>query len=66
MEIVVNGEARAVAQGMTVADLVRSLSLDQGPCAVEVNQTLVRKAEHATWNLRPDDRVEIVTLVGGG
>jgi sulfur carrier protein len=34
--------------------------------AVEVNRRLVRRAEHASTRLAEGDRVEVVTLVGGG
>jgi len=34
--------------------------------AVEVNRTLVRRADHAACALQPGDHVEVVTLVGGG
>jgi len=34
--------------------------------AVELNGTVVRKADWPEITLRPDDRVEIVHFVGGG
>jgi sulfur carrier protein len=49
-----------------VAALLASLGLDKAPCAVEVNARLVRKSEHPTHALAAGDRVEVVTLVGGG
>ena len=66
MRLTVNGEAKDCPGVATVADLVRALGLERAPCAVEVNATLVPKAKHAAHALRDDDRVEIVTLVGGG
>ena len=66
MRIVVNGEERQLHDRPTVADLVQSLGLAGAPCAVEVNKRLVPKREHASTALAENDRVEIVTLVGGG
>jgi len=66
MTIRLNGAPREVGDGITVADLVRSLGLEGRPVAVEVNRTLVTRAAHGTTTLNPDDRVEVVTLVGGG
>ena len=66
MRLTVNGEAKDCPGVATVADLVRSLGLERSPCAVEVNARLVPKARHAAHELHADDRVEIVTLVGGG
>lgn len=66
MTIIVNGEQRPIEQGTTVAQLVRELGLDGKPCAAEVNRELVPKREHASRTLADGDRVELVTLVGGG
>lgn len=66
MTIVVNGETRTVADRTTIADLLRELKLAQAACAVEVNRDLVPKAKHADRPISEGDRIEIVTLVGGG
>jgi len=64
--IEVNGERREITEGETVATLLERLGIGAHPCAVEVNRMLVRKRDHADATLLPGDRVEIVTLVGGG
>lgn len=66
MRIELNGESREVPPSTTVAGLIEELGLQNQACAVEVNRTLVRKALHADRALAEGDRVEIVTLVGGG
>ncbi len=66
MEICVNGKSREVACGATVAALLEELELDPRQLAVERNLQLVPRAEHAATALNPGDRVEVVTLVGGG
>jgi thiamine biosynthesis protein ThiS len=66
VDIVVNGQTRTVAAKTTVARLLVELQLAGRPVAVEMNQTLVPRAEHAACVLAPGDRIEIVTLVGGG
>lgn len=66
MKIIVNDQTHEVADDLTVQDLLSEHGLSQQPCAVEVNQQVVRKAEHDTHRLSDGDRVEIVTLVGGG
>ena len=66
MEITVNGELTKIDGGATVADLVASFELTSDRVAVEVNERLVRRATFAETRLSPGDRVEIVTLVGGG
>jgi thiamine biosynthesis protein ThiS len=49
-----------------VTDLLARLGLEQSICAVEVNRALVPKRLHGETQLRQDDRIEVVTLVGGG
>ena len=66
MEITVNGELRQVKPGTTVAGLLAEAKVPLRYCAVERNDELVPRREHADCTLRPGDRLEIVTLVGGG
>jgi len=66
VQIRVNDDELTLADGATVADLVRHFDLPPQRVAVEVNERLVRRATYAETRLSPGDRVEIVTLVGGG
>ena len=66
MRITVNGQAREVPGGTTVAALVESLGVPRQATAVEVNRELVPRSQHAARPLADGDAVEIVTLVGGG
>lgn len=66
MDVTLNGEKREVADGLSVATLLESLGLAGQPCAVEVNGQVVPKRRHAETPVRDGDRIEVVTLVGGG
>ena len=66
VHIVINGETTEVATGTTVLSLLERLEKDSKYLAVEVNQQLVSRKDHAACCLQEGDRVEIVTLVGGG
>jgi len=66
MEIMLNGETHRLDGPLTVADLLRQMDLAPQRVAVEVNEQLVRRANYERTPLREGDRVEIVTLVGGG
>ena len=46
--------------------LLEELNLTGKPVAVEVNLELVPRQQHAGHRLAESDRLEIVTLVGGG
>lgn len=66
MQIMLNGEAREVPEGLTVRTLVEHLGLTEGPVAVERNREVVPRAEHASTPLNAGDALEIVHFVGGG
>jgi sulfur carrier protein len=66
MTLIVNGEPRPVADGMTLSQLVAELGLQKNPIAVELNRSLVPRHRHGETTLTEGDRIEIVTLVGGG
>ena len=66
MTVTVNGEDRQVPDGATLAELIESLEIDPRYLAAERNLELVPREQHADCVLLPGDRIEIVTLVGGG
>jgi sulfur carrier protein len=64
--VTLNGTKREVPEGTTVLALLEGAGIDRRRCAVEVNLEVVPKARHGERALAPGDRVEIVTMVGGG
>lgn len=66
MQLIVNGEVHEVDEGLTVTGLLALLGPKGVQVAVEVNEVVVRRAQHETHALAAGDRVEIVTFVGGG
>ena len=66
MQATINGQSREVEKGVSVSELLMELHLDVAACAVEVNRQLVPKSQHAAYEIRDGDQIEVVTLVGGG
>ena len=66
MWLLLNGERREVANGLSLAELVETLKLTPERIAIELNQSVVRRAEWSALMLQESDRVEIVHFVGGG
>jgi sulfur carrier protein len=66
ISLTVNDEPRELPAATNVAQLLDVLKLRSTHVAVEVNLQLVPRAQHATHVLSAGDRVEVVTLVGGG
>lgn len=66
LNLTINGEPRQLPASLSVADLLTHLGHDRRKVAVEVNHDVIPLARHAEHRLGEGDRVEIVTLVGGG
>jgi len=66
IRIIANGEPRELPEGTSVEGLIEALGLAASICAAEVNGAVVPRADRTTCALTEGDRVEIVTLVGGG
>lgn len=67
MQIIYNGQPRVLADTtLTLADLVLELGLRPQLVAVEVNGELAPRTKHALHTISEGDKIEIVTLVGGG
>ena len=66
LRLIVNGEPREIAAGSNAADLVAAAGLAGRPLAVEINERIVPRRDLAGCMLHDGDRIEIVTLVGGG
>ena len=66
IHVLVNGDDVSIPTGSTLAELLRRLSLDGKPVAVEHNRRVVPRGEHSAVRLNHGDTIEIVTFVGGG
>jgi len=66
MEITVNGEARQVRSGESVATLLASLEIASERVAVELNRAIVRKRDWSETLVPEGSKIEIVEFVGGG
>lgn len=64
--ITLNGAARLVPPGQTVAILLDALGLDRRKVAVERNEAIVPRSCYDTTALAPGDQIEIVHFIGGG
>ena len=64
--IELNGAPATVPAGTTLAELVARALPNARAYAVELNRAVVSRREHASRTVSAGDRVEIVTLVGGG
>ncbi len=66
MQVKVNGEARELSDGTTVAQLMDALKVVPERVVVELNMTILKRHEHGTRALKAGDTVEVVAFIGGG
>ncbi|MEK6603745.1 MAG: sulfur carrier protein ThiS [Nitrospirota bacterium] len=66
MRITLNGEAREVTEGQSVASLLADLGIQAERVAVELNLTIVDRRTFTGTSLRDGDRVEVIGFIGGG
>jgi sulfur carrier protein len=64
--IQLNGETYSVGGDARLVALLERLNMRRGRIAIELNQSVVPKAEWAGISLKPGDKLEIVNFVGGG
>jgi thiamine biosynthesis protein ThiS len=66
LTVVVNGVERPVFGGQTLSGLLAELGLDPARVAIELDRSIVRRADWDRLELKPGAKIEIVQFVGGG
>ncbi len=64
--MIVNGEKAAWETGLTVEKLLETRNYRTDRVAVEMNGEIVPKKNYPTEEILEEDRLEIVSFVGGG
>ena len=64
--ITLNGQPTQIPAGLTLRQALEHLQLGPERLAVELNQTVIRRADWGTYLLAEGDRLEVVHFVGGG
>ena len=66
IDVLVNGERRAITRGATLLELLGALALDPRTVVVEHNRAIVRRPRLGDVTVAPGDAIELVHFVGGG
>lgn len=66
IEVTVNGEARAIDAGHTVASFLETLDLHPGMVVVERNREILDRDRYDQVGVEQGDTLELVHFVGGG
>jgi sulfur carrier protein len=66
IQVVLNGESRAVPAGLSIDRLLVWLQMDPSRVAVELNREIVRKPVWPESEVCEGAQIEVVWFVGGG
>lgn len=70
MKVVINGDQVTVQQSIVldsvIEDYAQALQVDLAHCVVAVNQSLVHRQDYASFQLKDEDEIDILTAVVGG
>lgn len=66
IEIQVNGESVQCSSQIKLPDLLRQMDLNPRLVAVEYNGEILHRQFWDTTEIQAGDRLEVVTIVGGG
>lgn len=64
--IFVNGESHTCSPNLSLPDLLKSLNFNPRLIAVEYNGEILHRQFWDNTAMQNDDRLEVVTIVGGG
>ena len=67
MKLIVNEKESIFEKSeLTIDELLQKLNIEKSGIAVVVNGDIVRRVRFAEYKLKEGDRVDIITMVGGG
>lgn len=66
MEIILNGEKKSFPQGSDIRAVLGSLNMKKDGIVAELNGAILRSEEWAGRILKENDKVEVISFVGGG
>ena len=66
MNIILNNNKHIVLENISISDLLKDLNIKVEYMAIEVNESIVPKSEYDHFKLQENDKIEIISAVGGG
>jgi sulfur carrier protein len=66
IDIVINGQTREIENNITLAMLLKELSLEGKVMAAAVNMEIVKQDKWVNYRFSDKDKLELLDFVGGG
>mgnify|MGYP001284419909 FL=1 len=66
MNIFINGRVSEVKKNINIQDILRMNNISDENIVVEINRTIISKMYWDDTRIEENDKIEIITAVGGG
>ena len=66
MNIFINGKVSEVKKNINIQDILRMNNISDENIVVEINRTIISKMYWDDIRIEENDKIEIITAVGGG
>ncbi len=66
MYIVLNGKKFQINEKDTIMRLLKKIDIKSSKVAIEVNKVVIPKEKYRYFKFKNNDKVEVVTFIGGG
>ena len=66
MNIFINGKVSEVKKNIKIQDILRMNNISDENIVVEINRTIISKMYWDDTRIEENDKIEIITAVGGG
>ena len=66
MNIFINGKVSEVKKNINIQDILRMNNISDENIVVEINRTIISKMYWDDTRIQENDKIEIMTAVGGG
>jgi thiamine biosynthesis protein ThiS len=66
MYILLNGKKFQISEKDTIMRLLKKIDIKSSKVAIEVNKVVIPKEKYRYFKFKNNDKVEVVTFIGGG
>ncbi|MFZ7102026.1 MAG: sulfur carrier protein ThiS [Peptococcaceae bacterium] len=66
MQIHVNGKITEITEPLTILEYIHSKNLQPASLVIQYNKQVLKKADWSKISLQENDRLELLSFVGGG
>ena len=66
MKLLINGEKKEFNENITLKDILKELKVEDKVMAIAVNTKIVKKDDWDNFKPKNEDKIEMLTFVGGG